>query len=858
MSISDFDSKVCTALVDCVSEKPSTENTRENTYEITYGDDLYPDFRKCLNMRTASGAQIDLVEGEIQPAKKNKAKLSTKEQIVMKNLAEKMNEKFKIFKVSISNSYVISRNGTTSVGDFILRNDNIDIRAAGFLYLCWFGLQKETSVKFSFGVIVSTQRFLKAIKNKKFNSAVNSSIQVEVSTHLIADMQRALAKLITRTNFRGDTLYRIDPSLILEAPWDKYAPNQHVKAFPHQKLLSDLILNIGKTPTSELVALAKEAGSDIGDVEAAIDAFFVPVCVLTNAGKTTAIVNVAVAARTILPRYPTIRVIAVCAIENIRRRWSALLSHCEIPYFCHDDYIDSCQRRNQNPSKTEIMSQMKTSIVNIFPPEYALEFLERLPNSILFYDEPTMYADCKKENAKLFVKLMNGVAVLKCMPRFTFLCSATLDTSRDEFYQLHKAKFQTSRCINVYSKKIYGYANVLTNDGIVVAPHMGCKNKAELNRVIECIERTPLLGKFYSPTVVMDLYEATIEATSIEYATKHNVPNVPEIFGDVDNLSPNTVKETAIEILKKVVQMKDDQISDICEPTEYEDFVIKYDRIGTSDAHKFQHTNLVATIEPVDFTRKNFAKIHTEIKDAIGSYDKLLAPYNAWIAGRKKLEESIKNPAELAEELENYDTSKPKCYIPERYQINTPSHIARYTKYQHNERARIPITEIMDLGNVPEDIDYITHAGVGVFNPDTLPKRYTNVLMGTKESGSGLVTEGRLEFLVSNNEIAYGTDCPFGGLFVDATLLENGMSINTLFQLISRIGRGRKSPYANVYLHPAVSTFLSEFIKGEVKDTEYETILEIMSSLRPIEEIINDLSLSKLVKIVKKSKVKLF
>ena len=147
---------------------------------------------------------------------------------------------------------------------------------------------------------------------------------------------------------------------------------------------------------------------------------------------------------------------------------------------------------------------------------------------------------------------------------------------------------------------------------------------------------------------------------------------------------------------------------------------------------------------------------------------------------------------------------------------------------------------------------------MGVFNPDTLPKRYTNVLMGTKESGSGLVTEGRLEFLVSNNEIAYGTDCPFGGLFVDATLLENGMSINTLFQLISRIGRGRKSPYANVYLHPAVSTFLSEFIKGEVKDTEYETILEIMSSLRPIEEIINDLSLSKLVKIVKKSKVKLF
>ena len=88
--------------------------------------------------------------------------------------------------------------------------------------------------------------------------------------------------------------------------------------------------------------------------------------------------------------------------------------------------------------------------------------------------------------------------------------------------------------------------------------------------------------------------------------------------------------------------------------------------------------------------------------------------------------------------------------------------------------------------------------------------------MGDKKQ-QGLVTEGRFEFVVADTDIAYGIDCPFGGLFVDKSLCEI-ISLNTLFQLISRVGRGRKSPYANIF----IDRLALENIMEMIRDDEYE------------------------------------
>lgn len=819
MAISEFDAKVCKVLVSCVTNIKESDDF----WCKTYGEELYLEFRKFLSFDN-----VALVPTEIKKSIPNKKPISAKEKIIQQQITKKMGEKSSQIIANIKCS--ISK--SIDIGEFIFNDVILDVRSVGFLTICWINTHKQTDKKSQYGAVVSTQRFIKAIKNKEAQSIVNSSKKITVSQTLIDDLEFALDKLVKHCSFSGDKLYYIDPNLILDSPWDKHIPTQKINVFPYQKFLSDLILHINKVPSEGLIKDAKSLNYDIGDdCTLPLNSFFVPVCVLTNSGKTTTIVNIATALREILVNFPTLRIIAVCTVENIRRRWANLLSHCDIPYFCYDEYIDSCFYSQTNPSKEQVSELIRTSIVNIFPPEFALEHLTKLKSSILVYDEPTMYADCKKENIVAFEKFKCGMAVLKCMPRFTFLFSATLDKTTDELAKIHKSQFPTSRYIKIYSKDIYGYTNVLGNDGMIIVPHMGCKTKKDVEKVLECISENPLLGKFYNPGVVMSLYESTKEYTS-------DIPNVAEIFGNVDNLRPNDVKAVALSLLEKISDMSDSVICKICQEEEIENSVVDYSLLGTVNAHNHQYMNLIATVNPSEFLCKHFKQTYTEIKEHITSYDKFLEPYIVWMEKRKKLEESFSDKSwaeeDKAKALENYDSySKPLNFIPSKFQINTADHSSRFTKIKSLQGKRLPITSIYDFGPIPENIDFITHAGAGVFG--IKGKQYNDILMGSKRVKEGLVTAGRLEFLVSDNEIAYGTDCPFGGLFIDGSL---DMSINTIFQLISRIGRGRKSPYANVYLHQKIVDDIIKFIHGTVKDTEHLLILETIQSLQPIEKFI--------------------
>lgn len=815
MAISEFDAKVCKVLVNCVD---NIQESDDDTCFKTYGDELYIEFRKFLVFD-----DISLVS-PANPASASKKPLSAKEKIIYQQIAKKMGEKTGQIITNIKNSISKSIN----IGEFIFNDTILDIRAVGFLAICWIHTNCQKSKKAQYGVVVATQRFIKAIRTKDVQSVINSSKKQKVSQTLISDLEFALDKLMVHCSFSGDKLYYVDPNLIIDSPWDKYIPLRKINVFPYQKFLSDLILHINKPPSSELVKDANLLNANVGDCDSPLNAFFVPVCVLTNSGKTTTIVNIASALRKILPDFPPLRIIAVCTIENIRRRWANLLAHCDIPYFCYDEYIDTCFYSQSNPSKEQVFELMRTSIVNIFPPEFALEHLTKLKSAILVYDEPTMYADCKKDNIVAFEKFKCGMAVLKCMPRFTFLFSATLDKTTDDLAKLHKEQFPTSRYIKIYSKDIYGYTNVLGNDGTIVVPHMGCKNKKDVETVVSCIDENPLLGKFYNPGVVMSLYESIKEYSD-------DIPNVVKIFGDVDNLKPNDVKTLAIKLLKSLCSLKDSIICEICQEEELENSTVDYSLLGTEHAHRHQYMNLIATINPSEFLCGNFRQTYTEIKEHIVSYDKFLEPYDTWLEKRKRLEESFPDKSHVqeakAKALENYDSySKPLNFIPPKFQINTADHSTRFTK---NQAKRLPITTIYEFGPIPENIDFITHAGAGVFG--IKGKQYNDVLMGSKRIKEGLVTSGRLEFLVADTEIAYGTDCPFGGLFIDGTL---DMSINTIFQLISRIGRGRKSPYANVYLHQKIVDNIIKFIHGNVKDTEHLLILETLQSLQPIEKFI--------------------
>ena len=784
MALSAFDTKVCDALIGLVED----DGANYSRYFKTYGEDLYPAFREML---VFSGKRL---VGETKPTKKAKeGKKTTKEQIIFDNTMSKMKEKMSRVIIILEKMY---SEMSTCVSDYIMTNEVVDIRSVGFMYLSWFIFENTVDTTVAFGVIVSLQRYLKAVSSLTFTHIV-TGIDSCLSKSLIDDLELYIKRNISKYNFRGDTLYQVEPTLIIESPWDKYIPKPPVKPFTHQKLLSDIILSIGREFSHESVKTASSK---------TLTAAYVEVRVLTSAGKTTSIVNVAAAVKKRQRVFPDIKIYAVCAIEPIRRRWATLLGYSKISYFAYDDL-----EAGESPSIK------KNTVVVICSPEQSLEHLSTNSNSILFYDEPTLYSD--GTNA---LKLLSGVAVLKLMPRFTFLCSATLDIPNKELYNDHKKRFPDSVFIDVFSPEIYGYSNVQTLDGIIVSPHMCCKSRDELEYTIKRLETVPLLGKFYNPTVVKQLFDVAKKHTSA-------IPNVDQIFGDVENLSPDAVRKVAYSLLKVIVNLEDSQITDICKLVKSGE-VVKFETLGTSDAHKYQHVNLIATANPSDFAETYFRKLADDIKSDIGSYDQLRAPYEAWLEHREELKKRIKTDEELARALEEHDLSRPKCYVPEKFQINTFEHIRKYGKTTSKGRCRVPILEILECGHVSETVDLLTQVGVGVYKQTAFPKGYTNLLMGSKKE-QGLVTEGRLEFVVADTDIAYGIDCPFGGLFVDKSLCEL-ISLNTLFQLISRVGRGRKSPYANIFIDRLALTNIMEMVRDdEYENEETETLITVYNKI---------------------------
>ena len=774
MALSQFDSKVCDALLNLVNN--NDDATTAPRFFKTYGDDLYKTFRKGLVF-----SNKNLVCVGDDTAEKQVKKRTPKEQIIFTNVISKMNEKLERV-VSILEKMYSEK--TTTISEYIITNEIIDIRTVGFLYLMWFINETTVESNIAFAVIVSSQRYIKAVSSL-ISTNIITGADSQTPALQVSDLEQFLDTSIKKYKFRGDTLYETDPTLIVESHWDKYVPRPQVKPFTHQKLLSDIVLSIGRVFDHPSV----KSNSTITPATP-LKAAYVEVRVLTSAGKTTSIVNVAAAVKLRRSVFPDLKIYAVCAIEPIRRRWASLLAYSEIPYFSYDESSD------EEPPKRVV--------VVICSPEQSLVHLAENPDSILFYDEPTLYTD--GSNA---LRLLNGVSVLKKMPRFTFLCSATLDIPNRELYNAHRARFQDSVFIDVFSPEIYGYSNIRTLDGIIVSPHMCCKTKEELELTIRRLETVPLLGKLYNPTVVKQLYDMSKKFSG-------DIPNVDEIFGDVENLSPDTVRKVAYSLLKSILEkFTDNQIAEICKPIKTGK-VVAFDTLGTTDAHKYQHTNLIATANPIEFAEINFRKLSNDIKADIGSYEKLREPFEAWLSQRDDIIKKIKSDEERARALEEHSLSRPKCYIPEKFQINTFEHIRKYGKSNVSGRCRVPIMEIMECGHVSETIDLITQAGVGVYKQTALPRVYTGLLMGDKKR-QGLVTEGRLEYVVADSDIAYGIDCPFGGLFVDKSLCEV-ISLNTLFQLISRVGRGRKSPYANIF----IDRLGLDNIMDMIRDDEYE------------------------------------
>ena len=462
-----------------------------------------------------------------------------------------------------------------------------------------------------------------------------------------------------------------------------------------------------------------------------------------------------------------------------------------------------------------------------------------------------------------------NMKIIMAAPKIIYLCSATLSDIElnraisDKF----KVKYPAATVVDISSNTIYGCSNIMSNSGSGIMPYSGCTTREELRVVIENIERKPFYGKFNNPLSLMRLVD-TLKDNACAKAIVSDLPNLREFFADVDNLVADNVRKVAMDILKIVathVSSSDEIVKLICEKVKLIKHEVDYTKLGTSDAYLYPTMNLIATTDPVKFALTNFSKLITDIKKKcksiraiIGDYDKKL---EAWGNGRVVIEKLKLTSDEMDRQLCEYDELRPTIDFPKELQINTRAHIKKYggddaLLKSKRFRGHLLLGNVDFEGmNTSDELQLLLCAGVGIFvgKESSLRARATQLESSLRARATQLesslrvelashtcesnglsantvntenhvndvyldtvlelASQGRLEYLIADSSIVYGTDYPIGGVFITEEF-SNKHSLNTIYQLISRAGRGSNAMFANVYMPDSCAQKIIGSVQG--------------------------------------------
>lgn len=752
---------------------------------------------------------------------------------------------------------------------------------------------------FPLSVIVSLQRLIKLCNGYVGYNVANPRFSMEFSSIMISDLQSLQNQLIKAYDYNGVTLYTKASELILGCPLDVYLPKKARTGFPHQIKVSETLLtaeslkrgfmmfyrtmtNSGKTSSiinmaAAVELLRKKFPSVFGQLQIIATCDVTPVItrwgqLLYHAGYPFGI-----GAKRNIPSNPDIaRKILLKAKKEIEE---------------DRDCVDI----NMRFSNSDTCKSLKDRLVIICPTEIALKILQNAPNAskrfILLHDEPTMFAE-SADSPQLKVNM----AVMKAAPKWAIFSSATLPYEPEKaqvFIEHHRSRFPDAEFIDNTSAEIYSCCNLRKFDGSIITPHMGIKTREELASAITHINNNPFLGKLYTPISTKELYE---RACAVGYENKQfvaKVPRIMRIFNDVDNLFPDKIRTVSLDILKAMLELDDSEIEEICsgEPIEYESDSdedsesssdedrdedkgesaeagedrdeskedvtfnslpkattkspppptdIDFGQLGTKEAWRFPYLNLIASDTPRKIMQEGYSSLLDDVKKKITSLARLQGDYeqrlDAWQAGRDALEKKIKNPDELSKKLSDHADSRPSLVYPDDCQINTRSHINKYSKHAltglNSAKFRIPNTldaNMLDEFHITEDMKLGLLSGVCFYaSPDSSPDEDEDYLNTALE----LTSLRNVETLVADSSICYGTDYPIGGVIITPEFAASH-SLNTLYQLMSRAGRGRKSSNAEIYVsNECLEKILATVRSGSAYvNQETENMIKVFNSL---------------------------
>jgi hypothetical protein len=213
-----------------------------------------------------------------------------------------------------------------------------------------------------------------------------------------------------------------------------------------------------------------------------------------------------------------------------------------------------------------------------------------------------------------------------------------------------------------------------------------------------------------------------------------------------------------------------------------------------------------------------FKGLLDKLTSKIGSYKRLLSKYDAdlddW-KGRMSAVQKIKDEKERLFAIDELQSNTPKFAFPSEFQINKKDFCKKNGVVLQKYRRELDLETIHHSSIKDEELILLLFMGVGVYSSKAT-KGYTEQVLK-------LVSEGRLEFLIT--DVCYGFDYPFGTLFITKEFSDE-KSTSDIYQLMSRIGRGRLSYVGQIYMDKSCAEKILG--KDDTTNMEIENMFEVL------------------------------
>lgn len=799
---------------------------------IAIGDDLYMSIRKML---TDENIILDnTIQTTKQPdvtfkkCKPNKKQSNKADQIRIESSKKRITSTVETILKSFKSSEFQPHQAFNS--------DMIEIKGVGLLYAGTYivtnknkYLRKRKYFHFVLGIMVAIQKFVNNCFKTEGKSIMNSNEKSSISQVLISDMKKVLATCMSIYPYDGFTIYDYAPELLIYTDYDRAIPSTEITPRKHQ---IDLINNVKNNFENGFMTIYNP---------------------MIGAGKTTSLVALSSFVSTLRisqpAKYGKLQIIFACNLTSVKNQAANI---------CYNGNIKFAIAGTDNNSNTyRIVNHFMCKsdaerFVIITSPEIAHKIITKSEHNtdyILYLDEPTMGADIVGSEP-----LKNNMLLMTSMPNRVILSSATFPNTEfitditDNFIK----KYPLATITAIYSDEIQIGCHVKTYENEFVVPHLGSTTRDELKHVIEVIKKCPFLGRTYTPHVVKTLFNMMKKSNITD------LPNIDELFMNVDNMSSDKVRQIAMSmlsilsdksdiIIKKICKSKiitdkvniqlevdvndEHKKTDICDDFDWDTTVeneddpqssLDFTKIGTTQAYRLQNTTLIAIPTPVEFSRNIFKQLIQDIynspidnsnnpeapkyKNTSNIVEKYQKEMSIFVKNRTILERNTDNEYKLDQLLQEYDDQKPKLKFPDNCQINTSEHINKYASSNSSKivnrftRSQMILETLpFDTSSVPDDIMTLLFAGIGIYvaNHRDIDDIYLKKVLE-------LASDGKLAYLIADSSICYGTNYPINRVIITDEFA-NVHSINTLFQLMGRAGRVGKSWMAEAYVTDSIA-----------------------------------------------------